>query len=531
MAVAEGDDQYSVWVGLIYIFNLIVGTGALTLPAAFARAGWGLSTIFLVFLAFMSFMNATFIIESMACANAVFKWKRLQYLKRNSMQDKKNSEQTTSKPPGYGELKEQTTSKPPGYGELKEQTTSKPPGYGELEEQTTSKPHGYGELEYPILCGDSTPSSYYSLDKRIELVEMANLFLNKTGQTMLYCILCVYLYGDLTIYSAAASKSLMDAVCSKVPSNMINITDWDDIPCFHASEGTFTRIDCYRMALLTFFAAMGPFVFFNVQKTKYLQLFTSGMRWLAFVIMISMAIHLLIKYGPQGKPPAFDITGMPTLFGACVYSFMCHHSLPGLISPIRGKSHLGLHLSLDYMLISIFYLLLAFTGAFAFANLNDLYTLNFVPTDNENVFLEIVEYFLALFPVFTLSTSFPIIAITLRNNLQSLFLDTSRLESYNFVVRKLIFPIVAVVPPLLVTYYFPEDISGLIELSGPYAGIWIQYLIPTFLVRSARRHCANLLGLGVVNKYKSPFSNISWTVFVLLWSFICLILLVLNRTE
>ena len=32
--------QYSRLTGLIYIFNLIVGTGALTLPAAFHHAGW-----------------------------------------------------------------------------------------------------------------------------------------------------------------------------------------------------------------------------------------------------------------------------------------------------------------------------------------------------------------------------------------------------------------------------------------------------------------------------------------------------------
>ena len=74
-----------IQVGLIYIFNLIVGTGALTLPAAFARAGWGLSTISLMFLAFMSFLNATYVIETMACANAVYKWKRLQTIKRESV--------------------------------------------------------------------------------------------------------------------------------------------------------------------------------------------------------------------------------------------------------------------------------------------------------------------------------------------------------------------------------------------------------------------------------------------------------------
>lgn len=250
----------------------------------------------------------------------------------------------------------------------------------------------------------------------------------------------------------------------------------------------------------------------------------------AFTIMISIAIHLLIGSGAQSRPPAFDITGTPTLFGACVYSFMCHHSLPGLISPIRGKKRLGLHIALDYALISVFYLLLAFTGAFAFAHLNDLYTLNFIPTDNDNLFVKIIEYFLTLFPVFTLSTSYPIIAITLRNNLQSLFLDMTRLESYNFFLRKLLFPVVAIAPPLIVTYFL-EDIGILIEFTGSYAGTGIQYLIPTFLVLSARRYCTTLLGLGVVNQYKSPFSNVAWAVFVLLWSFVCVVLVSVNIVQ
>lgn len=491
MPLTEAGDQYSVWVGLIYIFNLIVGTGALTLPAAFAKAGWALSTISLVFLAFMSFMNATYVIETMACANAVYKWKILQTIKRESIQDHDH----------------------------------------DSDEEPSQ--HAYGDLEEPLVCGESMPSRYYSLDRRVELGEMANLFFNQTGRIMFFCTLCVYLYGDLSIYAAAVAKSFMDVVCSAVPTNMTDSSEWEQLPCFNStspSELAYSRLQVYRVALLTFFGAMGPFVFFNVQKTKYLQLFTSGMRWLAFAIMISMAIRLLATRGPQGHPPAFAVPGLPPLFGACVYSFMCHHSLPGLVSPIRGKNRLGPHLALDYALITVFYLLLAFSGAFAFAHLSDLYTLNFVPKDNENIFLEIVEYFLALFPVFTLSTTFPIIAITLRNNLQSLFLDTSRLESYNFVSRKLVFPIVSVIPPLLLTYFL-EDISILIEFTGSYAGTGIQYLIPTFLVMTARRHCSNLLGLGVVNKYKSPFSNGAWGVFVLIWSFVCLILVSVNIFE
>lgn len=40
-------------VGLVYMFNLIVGTGALTMPKAFATAGWLVSLLLLMFLGFM----------------------------------------------------------------------------------------------------------------------------------------------------------------------------------------------------------------------------------------------------------------------------------------------------------------------------------------------------------------------------------------------------------------------------------------------------------------------------------------------
>lgn len=42
-----------VQVGLVYMFNLIVGTGALTMPRAFATAGWVVSLALISFLGFM----------------------------------------------------------------------------------------------------------------------------------------------------------------------------------------------------------------------------------------------------------------------------------------------------------------------------------------------------------------------------------------------------------------------------------------------------------------------------------------------
>ncbi|KAF7198864.1 transcript variant X1 [Nothobranchius furzeri] len=74
--ITDTGEPYSAFVGLVYMFNLIVGTGALTMPRAFATAGWVVSIALITVLAFMSYMTTTFVIEAMAAANAQLRWKR-----------------------------------------------------------------------------------------------------------------------------------------------------------------------------------------------------------------------------------------------------------------------------------------------------------------------------------------------------------------------------------------------------------------------------------------------------------------------
>jgi hypothetical protein len=210
---------------------------------------------------------------------------------------------------------------------------------------------------------------------------------------------------------------------------------------------------------------------------------------------------------------------------------MCHHSLPALVTPISNKSKINRSLSFDFILISSFYLLLAFTGTFAFEHLDDLYTLDFGPRNcstSNNTFIIMIEYFLALFPVFTLSTSFPIIAITLRNNLQSLFLYEN--QSYNLCLSKLIFPLLAIIPPYLIAMS-TKNLTVLVSITGSYAGAGIQYLIPTFLVYYARKQTAQIFGHEVTNKFASPFASRHWLLFIFLWSIVCISLVSVNLID
>jgi len=63
-------DSYSAAIGFIFVFNLVVGVGVLSLPKAFHEAGWVLSTFFLSFICVLSYVCATWVVEAQASANA-----------------------------------------------------------------------------------------------------------------------------------------------------------------------------------------------------------------------------------------------------------------------------------------------------------------------------------------------------------------------------------------------------------------------------------------------------------------------------
>ncbi|XP_066250898.1 transmembrane protein 104 homolog [Euwallacea similis] len=459
-------DQYSPLVGLIYVFNLIVGTGALTLPAAFQAAGWLFGTIAIAILCFVSFITATFVIESMACANATIQWRKIQEHKVDESEDPLH---------------------------------------------TDSDPENSTE-ETAILVNRTR--HYYTLNKKVELGEIASLYLPKTGHMLFFIFLCIYLFGDLSIYVAASGKTIVNLSC-KSSNNTENFTEF----CWENSE--ITKMDMYRIYVALFGILVGPFTYFNLQKTKYLQMFTISIRWVAFSIMLTLASLRLMEYGQQGHPSAVNLAEVPALAGSSVYSFMCHHSLPGLIAPFSSKLKLSKKISIDFLIICTFYLVVCLTGSFAFETIDVLYSLNFMPASDAGFFMKTIGMFLAIFPLFPMATSFPIIAITMQGNLKHLFFDPLTLERRGFVVKRLLFPSLAIFPPII-TALSTHNLKGLVEITGSYIGVVVQYLIPAFLVWKARQQCRGHFGF-YSQKYASPFKHHGWLLFVVIWAAICIV--------
>ncbi|VDM74292.1 unnamed protein product [Strongylus vulgaris] len=347
-------------MGFLYIFNLIVGTGALALPKAFQTAGYALSVLVLLISSIVSYIAATFVIEALSVGNAVHVRKRRQEIEPTIEYD------------------------------------------GRV-------------LISDVVVTESGPSSF-EISEKIEVSQMASMFLGRGGVIFSYLALDIYLFGDLAIYSTTVSKSMMNMICASINTSTVLSSD----PCHDSWHLLSDRLTVYRVCVLLFISVCIPMIIIGITKTKYLQLATTLSRWSAFILMIFLASAQMVTSGPTGNPPVVNIHGFGSLFGVAVYAFMCHHSIPSLVTPMRSKSGVYGKLFCIYLLVLSFYFTLSITGSFAFAHVQDVYTLNFLHDDLTSAFYFICDHFLALFPVFTLTTNYPIVAVTLINNIRVL---------------------------------------------------------------------------------------------------------------
>uniref|UniRef100_A0A183AVP4 Aa_trans domain-containing protein n=1 Tax=Echinostoma caproni TaxID=27848 RepID=A0A183AVP4_9TREM len=339
-----------------------------------------------------------------------------------------------------------------------------------------------------------------------------------------------------------------------------------------------------------FAVCMCPFLFFHVTRSRWLQISTTAIRWISFLLMLCLAVdhHTLTllnashAWNPAVHPLMFEPNGIPNMFGVCVYVFMCHHSIPGTVTPIRNKRRIMIRLFLPlFFSVFAFNMLLSGTAVAAFNEIKDLYTLNFVPNEQASktfripfVLAQIFGYFLALFPVFALSSTFPILGCTLLGNLSTLcnMFPVCHSPKARHILRFTL-PFIVLFPPIIIAL-LTDDIGFLVGFTGAFAGTGIQYVIPAVLVYKARRYMSEPVteklesySSGMDDKqmlcpsdevqtrtatsrsrlsgcfsalwktpwkkvnspHASPFQHVLWIVGLMIWSVVCLVIVLVDK--
>ncbi|KAL0237148.1 hypothetical protein PCE1_000545 [Barthelona sp. PCE] len=446
---------------------MVVGIGSMTLPQTFAKIGIILTVAVIVVLAFFSYISATYVLEAMANTNAILRAEKEQNLLN---------------------------------------------GEAESEEASAEEKEMENSINSVKLDIDGITSPY-KLKTRIEYSKMANLYFSDGFKLFFTLIFCFYFLGDLAIYTVGAPNTLQQWVDFEMDFMGMHLTD----------------MALQRFFLIAFAIIVVPLCLADMQNTKILQIITLGLRLVAFYTMIILgALHVMGgRTGGMTHVPMWDFKNVGAVLGSTVYSFMSHHSLPSMLTPIKAKNKSKTTkktLLADFFTIGISYILLSSTAMLAFSDPNlpdhcelrgtkackiqDLYFKNFASYDN--VF---IDYFMLGFPLIVFVTIWPMIAITLRNNIDQLL---PKLKPKLEKMRKPICVALAILPPLTIGW-FTNNVTILVRFTGGLCGVFIMFTFPAFFVKNSREKCEELNIVGK-NEYKSFFQSKFWINAVLGWS-------------
>ncbi|KAM9963946.1 hypothetical protein ACTFIW_005587 [Dictyostelium discoideum] len=485
---------YSKKTAFVYIFNLIVGVGALALPYGFSKAGLVLGLLFLAAIGFLAFITATWLIEGLSIANFILVNKKEERIIGDDDDDDGND--NYKKPPTENDSLINSE-----YSDNKILQSN-------AEDRNLLEPSGSDN-------NNNSNEQQFEIKKRVEVGEMSKMFLGNIGYKVFYGVLIIYLFGDLSIYAAT------------VPTTLANVT---------GGWGKFTDHTVYYFYLFLFACFVGPFSLFNFQKTKYLQFATLITRNVAFLLMIILSIIFIAQGNGASikQVPIFEISELASIFGVSIYSFMTHHSIPGFLTPISKKDRLFTLMGLDFILVFIAYGTLCVVSLFAFGAVTNptcatastsIHT--FIPCQIQSLYIynftsynsKFVSDFLSLFPVFTLSTNYILISITLRNNLLQLI--TWKQDKISSKVRNVVFSLTSSLIPVGVAFC-TRNVSLLVNITGSYAGLGIMFVMPALISFYSNKILIEQYHIS--NPKKSPFSNKFFYLLILLISVICLVL-------
>lgn len=88
-------------------------------------------------------------------------------------------------------------------------STQRRPDRNEEERSVGEARRVYGEIDG---AGEGNNEAAFEIKRRVEVSEMAHMFLGRKRVLFTYFALTVYLFGDLAIYSATVPKSLMNII-------------------------------------------------------------------------------------------------------------------------------------------------------------------------------------------------------------------------------------------------------------------------------------------------------------------------------
>ncbi|CAK4070739.1 unnamed protein product [Aphanomyces euteiches] len=344
-----------------------------------------------------------------------------------------------------------------------------------------------------------------------EVTTLCYRFLGVVGASLYQICLLGLMCGGLLGYSQVFVNSLVS-----------------QLPDFQHSNGIVAAI---------FGLIVVPLSCVDLNEQIHVQVIMAIVRFVALTTMIVSAT-IAIFTGPNDSGaavkaahapyastvPLIDLDSFGLLFSTAVFSQLFQHSVPGLLAPLARKDQAKASAIFGSALgtTTLFYLALSLSCCYFFGpKISSSVNLNWAEFSwgfegAVPLWAKFLTLLVVLFPALDTLSVFPLIAITLGDNL------AASLKGHCgwFKYKKVFCRLVASVPPLIVAVMV-TDLSVTLKFSGIF-GIYVAFITPALLQLVSQREDPRS------NVYSGPFSSESFVYIVLVFGVVALIIATLQ---
>lgn len=371
--------RFGLLVGYGFFVNTVVGAGFLSIPFAYLAGGWLLALI----------------IQSGCILIGLF----LSYMVL----------ETTSRVASIDFLKQEGSALPPlGFSGL-----------------FKSPPQLLTDRTIPTPCLNR---------QQYDMSEMCEMLLGKFWGYFYVISLCVLFFGGLIAYTSIFGTSFV----ANVPLGTLDT-------CDVYKESSFSG-NCrwkYMIFVVIYGVFMVYFTLVGFKKQWWMQIVLTFMRFLVMglvIICCAVAVggHSHLSNGRENHismPPVVNFGQIGSIFPVLLFSCLYQTNIPSIAVHIRDKKkNLPRILVMITVTLLVIYVSLGLIAPVADSGLSSMVTLSFrnYTAGNNNkdgrAWAYIIEYIVIIFPALDVFSIFPIIAITLADNISALMFKQSTKE-------------------------------------------------------------------------------------------------------
>lgn len=178
--------------------------------------------------------------------------------------------------------------------------------------------------------------------QKLELGTIADRVGNFYLKCFVIFVLILYMYGAMSLKYVSGAESLYQGVSFLIYGSYDGIKQ--DIP----------GVYYYSISIFVFFSLV--FSFGDIENSKVLQQVTSIMRVVVLFFIYGGTVYYLGVDGvekAQTWNPSIQIEHLATVFGNTVFVFIYHHSIPGIMYPVRPQSGMNKMFMISHIVGSI----------------------------------------------------------------------------------------------------------------------------------------------------------------------------------